>query len=67
MKNPKSPEYKRIYNVLWSFYIFFILVITAVVYVSIDEVNKMTTVTSNYRTMNSVYFLASDIKENVNI
>lgn len=64
MKHSKSREYKRIYNVLWAFYIFFIVVIVAVVYISIDEVNKMTTVTNNYKTMNNIYFLANDISNN---
>lgn len=63
MKNPKSREYKRIYNVLWAFYIFFIVVITAVVYVSVDEVNKMTTLSDNYRVMNSIYFITQDISD----
>lgn len=64
MNNPKSREYKRIYNVLWAFYIFFILVISSVAYISIDEMNKISTISENYRVMNSVYYLTDDILSN---
>lgn len=64
MNNPKSREYKRIYNVLWAFYIFFILVISSVVYISIDEMNKISTISDNYKVMNSVYYLTDDILAN---
>lgn len=64
MNNPKSREYKRIYNVLWAFYIFFILVISSVTYISIDEMNKISTISENYKVMNSVYYLTDDILAN---
>lgn len=61
MKIPKSNQYKRINNKLWVFYTFFVIVIASIAYLSIDEMNKMSVISNNYRTMNRVYFIADDI------
>ena len=61
MKIPKSHQYKRIYNVLWVFYAFFIVIIAAIAFISIDEMNKMSVISENYKTMSKVYFISNDI------
>lgn len=61
MKIPKSNQYKRVYNVLWVFYAFFVVIIAAIAYISIDEMNKMSVISENYKTMNKVYFISDDI------
>ena len=61
MKIPKSNQYKRIYNILWIFYAFFILTVATIAFISIDEMNKMTLISENYKTMSRVSFIADDI------
>ena len=61
MKIPKSNQYKRINNKLWVFYTFFVIVIASIAYLSIDEMNKMSVISNNYRTMNKVYFITDEI------
>lgn len=63
MKIPKSNQYKRIYNILWVFYAFFVIIIGTIAFISVEEMNKMSVTTENYKTMNKVYFITDAILE----
>jgi len=59
----KSKEYKKIFNVLWLFYGFFILVILASAYISISELQRVDLLTSNFNSMNQVFYTFDDIMD----
>ncbi len=63
MKIPKSNQYKRIYNLLWVFYSFFVIIVLAIAYISITEMNKMSVNSVNFNTITKVYTITEKILE----
>ncbi len=59
----KSKDYKKIFNVLWLFYGFFILVILASAYISVSELQRVDLLTSNFTSMNQVFYTFDDIMD----
>jgi len=66
MKIPKSNQYKRIYNLLWVFYAFFVIVIATIAYISIDEMNKLSVISNNYKAMDKIYYLSDEVLSSPN-
>lgn len=61
MKIPKSNQYKRIYNLLWIFYTFSVILIASIAFISIAEINEMSVITDNFKTINKVHFITDEI------